>query len=178
MTGPRDLDRTRVYRAEAFAFGQTLADESIGLAALTTLAGILFIHPWWVDATGGAMPRLRAARSDAGRSTASHSRDGTWTIRIVPHHDQAPTLSHEAAHVLVGTFGSPPREPVAAHGARFRAAHLDVATVLFGAHGRRLLDDGYRDAALDVETGPPWPRAPEPDAAHGILGDWRGAIAL
>jgi hypothetical protein len=179
VTAVRDAQRQRVYEAEELAFGQTLADESAGLGGMATLAGILFADLWWVDATGGVVPRVVRARSDAHRSTASRDRRGDWVLRIAPGHDQPPTLSHEAAHVLttVATEATP-GATAAAHGPVFRAAHLDVATVVFGAHGRQLLAHEYRKAGLDVAPRTVWPEPPIPIEAHGIVGVWRRASAL
>ena len=73
---------------------------------------------------------------------------------------------------------STPGATAAAHGPMFRTAHLDVATVLFGAHGRQLLAQEYRKAGLDVSARTAWPEPPTPIEAHGILGAWRRAIAL
>ena len=178
MTGLRDAQRSRVYRAEELAFGETLADQSASLDGLATLAGILFVDPWWVTATGGVVPRVARARTDSRRSTASRDRRGAWVLRIAPGHDQPPTLSHEAAHVLVAVAAEARLGPIAAHGPVFRAAHLDVATVLFGTHGRQLLAREYRSAGLEVAAHPSWPTPPTPIDAHGTLGTWRRAIAL
>jgi len=179
MTTVRDSRRQQVYVAEELAFGQTLADESAGLDGVSTLAGILFADPWWVDATGGVVPRVVRARSDAHRSTAARDRRGDWALRIAPGHDQPPTLSHEAAHVLTSVaIEATPGATAAAHGPLFRAAHLDVATVVFGAHGRQLLAHEYRRAGLDVAPRTAWPEPPTPIEPHGIVGVWRRAIAL
>lgn len=178
MTTVRDAQRSRVYRAEELAFGQTLADDSAGLDGLSTLAGMLFADPWWVVVSGGVQPRVVRARADARRSTASRDRQGGWVLRIAPRHDQPPTLSHEAAHVLVSATAAGSAEHIAAHGPVFREAHLDVATVLFGTHGRHLLGREYRSAGLDVTQHSPWTSPPTPIEAHGILGAWRRAIAL
>ena len=177
LTAARDGQRARVYAAEVAAFTDTLVDESIGIDGLNTLAGIFFHEPWWVSATGGAMPSVVAARADAGRSVAACGPDGSWTIRIAPRHDQAPTLSHEAAHVLCGiTFTGPICRP-AAHGREFRAAHLAVCAVLMGSHGAKMLADAYQVARLDWFSAPPWAKPPRAEE-HGIVGRWRTAIAL
>jgi hypothetical protein len=175
----RDQARSRVYRAEQSAFGQTIIDETFGLRALQTLGGMVCVDPWWIDAPGGAVPTVVAARRDARTSTARRLADGSWVIRLAPGHDQPPTLSHEIAHVLCGQAEPVAGEPTdAAHGAAFRGAHLAVAALLFGSHGRALLAAAYRSARLDVtdRTGPSgcWPDRGE----HGLHGDWRAAIPL
>ncbi len=120
-----------------------------------------------------------AARADARRSTATTDAHGEPVIRIAPGHDQPPTLSHEAAHVLCGATPLWKERGPAAHGPEFRAAHLAVAEVLLGGHGRRLLATAYRAADLDWTDPRLWlPPPGEPDDDHGILGRWRQAIAL
>lgn len=177
LTAPRDGQRARVYAAEIAAFTDTLVDATVGFDGLTTLAGILFHDHWWVTVTGGVMPRVVAARADAGRSVAALGHDGSWTIRIAPRHDQAPTLSHEAAHVLCGVRFADPSHRPAAHGREFRAAHLAVCGVLMGHHGADMLADAYLADRLDWTTTPPWAPAPRTDE-HGIVGRWRTSIAL
>ncbi len=179
MSAARDVQRSRVYTAELAAFGDTLADEAVDLPGLRTLAGILFSDPWWRLASGGVVPRVVAAHADARRSTATSGVDGDHLIRIAPDHDQPPTLSHEAAHVLCNTTPSWRERGLAAHGSEFRAAHLAVAAALLGGHGRRLLATAYRSSGLDWTDPPPWPAPPEESVDdHGILGRWREAIAL
>lgn len=176
ITAARDSQRSRLYAAEVVAFTDTLVDISVGLDGLRTLGGILFHDPWWKANTHGVMPAIVAARADANRSLAVANPTGGWTLRIAPSHDQTPTLSHEAAHVLCGTaLGA--TGSIAPHGPEFRSAHLAVVGVLMGSHGARLLADAYLTAGLDLPTSMPWGATGAGDE-HGIYGRWRDAIAL
>jgi hypothetical protein len=174
----RDHQRAAVYRAEALAFTDTLLDVPIGLEALQTLAGVLFVEPWWRRTTGEVAPRVRAARADATHSVAALDAAGGWVVRIAPGHDQVVTLSHESAHVLAAIASGPAPPAGGAHGPLFRAAHVAVATVLLGPHGAGLLSTAYRNARLEQLIPPPWVEPPTPDDEHGLYGRWRRAIAL
>ena len=176
MSAVRDSQRSRLYAAEVVAFTDTLVDISVGLDGLRTLGGILFHDPWWKSNTNGAMPAIVAARADATRSLAVSDHMGGWTLRIAPRHDQTPTLSHEAAHVLCGTAFKTTGS-IASHGPEFRSAHLAVVGLLMGSHGAGLLADAYGTAGLDWPTSMPW-GASGADDEHGIFGRWRDAIAL
>lgn len=178
MTTARDSQRSRLYAAEVLAFTHTLVDISIGLDGLRTLGGILFHNPWWKSNTHGALPAIVAARANAKRSLAVSDPMGGWTLRIAPRHDQTPTLSHEAAHVLCGATHKA-SGPFPSHGPEFRSAHLAVVGLLMGSHGVGLLADAYRDAGLDWPETMPWGAgATGNDDEHGIFGRWRDAIAL
>ncbi len=115
---------------------------------------MLFVEPWWRQAAGQVAPRVRAARADATHSVAALDPAGAWVVRIAPGHDQVVTLSHEVAHVLAAVTRGPAAPAEGAHGPRFRAAHVAVATVLLGPHGARLLSAAYRDARLE-QLAPP-----------------------
>ena len=174
----RDHQRAAVYRAEALAFTDTLLDVPIGLDALQTLAGMLFVEPWWRRAAGEVVPRVRAARADARHSVAALDPAGAWVVRIAPGHDQVVTLSHEVAHVLASVTGGSAAPVGGVHGPRFRGAHVAVATILLGPHGARLLSAAYRDARLEQPGSTPWVEPPPPDDEHGLYGRWRRAFAL
>jgi len=165
--GLRDGDRQRVYDAEDAAFLETSYAERLGERGCRWLLDHLVALPWWSTATPGPPPVLRAARSDSGRSTTVVAGDRV-EVRIGPGMDQAHVLSHELAH-LVAPGG-------AGHGAAFRAAHLDVATLLLGAHGAGRLAEFYGRAGLAVAV-----RAWPPPPAHGpggLLAVWQARLAL
>ena len=162
----RDADRQRVYDAEDAAFLDTSYAERLGERGCRWLLDRLVATPWWTAAVG-ATPVLRASRIDATRSTTVLD-DGRIEVRIAPGMDQAHVLSHEAAHLLAG--------PDAGHGALFRAAHVDVATVLLGRHGAARLADRYARTGLNLAAGP-WP-APPGSGDGGLLAVWEARRAL
>ncbi len=162
----RDGDRQRVYDAEDGAFLDTAYAERLGERGCRWLVDRLVATPWWA-ATGGATPRLRAARADSTRSTTVVGADRP-EVRIGPGMDQPHVLSHELAHLLA--------TPEAAHGPLFRTAHVDVATVLLGRHGADRLTVHYRRADLAL-AGRPWP-APADHGQGGLLAVWEARQAL
>lgn len=166
-TGSRDGDRQRVYDAEDAAFLETSYAERLGERGCRWVLDHLVVLPWWSTAAPGPPPVLRAARSDSARSTMVVAGDRV-EVRIGPGMDQAHVLSHELAH-LVAPAG-------AGHGAAFRAAHLDVATLLLGAHGSARLADFYGRAGLAVAARA-WPPPPE-HGPGGLLAVWQARVAL
>lgn len=162
----RDGDRQRVYDAEDAAFLDTSYAERVGERGCRWLVERLVATPWWVT-VGGPVPTVRAARADSARSTTVLA-DGRAEVRIGPGMDQAHVLSHELAHLLA--------TPDAGHGPLYRAAHVDVATVLLGRHGADRLADRYARWGL-VLAGRPW--APPADhGAGGLLAIWEARRAL
>lgn len=162
----RDTDRQRVYDAEDAAFLDTAYAERLGERGCRWLVERFVATPWWA-ATGGPVPRLRAARADSARSTTVLRADGA-ELRIGPGMDQAHVLSHELAHLLA--------TPDAGHGPQYRAAHLDVAAVLLGRHGADRLAERLTRWALDVPARQ-WP--PPPDHGDGgLLAIWQARQAL
>jgi len=164
--GGRDGDRQRVYDAEDAAFLETSYAERLGERGCRWLFDHLVAAPWWA-AAAGPTPVLRAARSDSARSTTVVADDCT-EVRIGPGMDQAHVLSHELAH-LVAPAG-------AGHRGLFRAAHLDVATVVLGTHGAARLAEFYARAGLAV-TARSWPPPPE-HGPGGLLAVWQARLAL
>ena len=162
----RDGDRQRVYDAEDAAFLDTSYAERLGERGCRWLVTRLVAGPWWA-ASGLSAPVVRAARADSTRSTTVVAGDQA-ELRIGPGMDQAHVLSHELAHLLA--------TPGAGHGRRYRAAHLDVASVLLGRHGADRLAVGYARAGLEV-AGRCWP--PPSDHGHGgLLAVWDARQAL
>jgi len=155
-----------VYDAEDAAFLETSYAERLGERGCRWLLDHLVALPWWAAAAGPA-PVLRAARADSARSTTVVAGDRT-EVRIGPGMDQAHVLSHELAH-LVAPAG-------AGHRDLFRAAHLDVATVVLGTHGGARLMDFYRRAALPVAART-WPAPPE-RGPGGLLAVWQARQAV
>jgi len=89
-------------------------------------------------------------------------------VRIGPGMDQAHVLSHELAH-LVAPAG-------AGHRGLFRAAHVDVATLVLGAHGGGRLTNFYGRAGLTVATRA-WPVPPE-HGPGGLVAVWQARVAI
>ena len=113
----RDDDRSEVYAAELSAVGGTTLEQQVSLRELQNAAASIVTSAWWP--TGPVA--IRSARSDA-RSSRAHDRGGQVEIRFAAgQHDMA-TLIHELAHALAGT--------AAGHGPIFRAAHLDLMSLL------------------------------------------------
>ena len=165
--GGRDADRQRVYDAEDAAFMETSYAERLGERGCCWLLDHLVALPWWSTAAPGPTPLLRAARSDSARSTTVVA-DDRREVRIGPGMDQAHVLSHELAH-LVAPAG-------AGHRDLFRAAHLDVATLILGTHGAARLSDFYGRAVLPVAARS-WPAPPE-RGPGGLLAVWQARQAL
>ena len=164
--GRRDGERQRVYDAEDAAFVETSYADRLGERGCRWLLDHLVTLPWWAAAAGSS-PVLRAARSDSARSTAVVTGDRA-EVRIGPGMDQAHVLSHELAHLLASAG--------AGHGGLFRAAHLDVATLVLGAHGAARLTDFYGRAGLAVAVRS-WP-APPGHGPGGLLAVWQARQAL
>jgi len=162
----RDEDRQRVYDAEDSAFLDTAYAERLGERGCRWLVERFVATPWWV-ALGGAVPAVRAARADSSRSTMVVTH-GRTELRIAPGMDQAHVVSHELAHVLA--------TPDAGHGPSYRAAHIDVATVLLGGHGAGRLAVRYDRAGL-MAASRRWPTPPQ-HGDGGILAVWQARQAL
>jgi hypothetical protein len=162
----RDTDRQRVYDAEDAAFVDTSYADQVGERGCRWLVERLAATPWWASA-GGAVPVLRAARIDSTRSTTVVA-EGRIELRIGPGMDQPHVLSHELAHLLA--------DPGAGHGPLFRAAHVDVASVLLGGHGADRLAARYGRAGLPLAVRR-WPAPPEPGDG-GLLAVWEARRAL
>jgi len=156
-----------VYDAEDAAFVETSYADRLGERGCRWLLDHLVTLPWWAAATSGPVPVLRAARADSTRSSAVVAGDRT-EVRIGPGMDQAHVLSHELAHLLAPAG--------AGHGGAFRASHLDVASVLLGAHGAARLAERYARAGLEVAARA-WP-APPGHGPGGLLAVWQARRAL
>lgn len=162
----RDGERQKVYDAEDAAFLDTSYAERLGERGCRWLLERLAATTWWSEVVGQP-PVLRAARADSTRSTTVVTGELT-EVRIGPGMDQAHVLSHELAHLVAS--------PAAAHGPRFRTAHLDVATMVLGRHGADRLADRYQRAGLVVAPRT-WPSAPD-HGPGGLLAVWEARRAL
>ena len=143
----RDDDRSEVYAAELSAVGGTTLEQQVSLSDLQNAAAAIVTSAWWP--TGPVA--IRSARSDA-RSSRAHDDGDQVEIRCaVGQHDMA-TLIHELAHALAGT--------AAGHGPMFRAAHLDLMTLLAQPADVEWLRRAYAAHGLAVGERqweqPPW----------------------
>lgn len=111
-----DRERAAVYAAEAAAFDGTDLEEIVGVERVAAVVSALVAGAWWP----GPPVEVRAARSDARSSSTRCGAVGA-TIRVAAGQASLATGLHEAAHALAGVD--------AGHGARFRAALLDVVEV-------------------------------------------------
>lgn len=160
-----DTGRAAVYAAEIAAFDGTDLEVVLDVDTLIAAIHAVVATDWW---PGGELD-ARAARSDARSSTTRACLTGdagsTPTIRIARPQATVATAAHELAHALAGVG--------LGHGPRFRAAHLDVVSVITNLPGRPSrgtlhvdqLADAYAAAALEIGDRD-WP---EPPAVGGPI---------
>ena len=134
-----------VYAAEDAAFGGTDFDDELDSRRLDDLVGGITNGEWWRSCRVADV-ELRRARSDSTTSSARSSDNGCVVIRLAT--TSSSTVSHELAHALAGVR--------CGHEATFRAAHVDVVTVLAGSVVAARLRQAYEDHGVPV--GPRrWP---------------------
>jgi len=132
-----DRGRSEVYAAELAAYDGTDLEDPEPFPAIEALVASVLATPWWA----GGPVRLQPARRDArSSSTRVGGPDGVARIRLARPQWTRATAVHELAHALVGLG--------AGHGSLFRRAHVDVATVAFGAERGTWLRDAYAAAGL------------------------------
>lgn len=142
MSGVRDSQRSRLYRAEGVQPRtpqlSTLAECDEWLDRLITRRA--FRNRW-----GGivdSVPRLHDGR---GRRHAAGSASGMWLPRWARRPD---LLMHELAHVIVCRIGQSTGSAHAAHGWLFAQTLLEMTRIAFGAEQARLLRASYRVEAV------------------------------
>jgi hypothetical protein len=140
VTAAADHGRAEVYAAELTAFDGTELEVVVPVADLLELAARLTRAAWW---PADRLADVRAARRDAA-SSSTRWRDGAVRVVIAAGQSTPATLVHELAHVLAG--------PHAAHGPRFRRAHVDLAVEAFGPDRGGWLADAYSAAGLALGT--------------------------
>jgi hypothetical protein len=158
-----DSERAAVYAAEAAALDGTDLEDVVGIDRVGAVVGSIVAGEWWP----GPVVEVRAARSDA-RSSSARCGASSTIVRIAASQATLATGLHELAHALAGVE--------AGHGARFRAALLDVVAVATNLDStdrrRRLHVDqlaaAFRAAGLAVGVRS-WPAPPA---------EITGAIAL
>jgi hypothetical protein len=150
-----DLGRAEVYAAELEAFDGTDLEVVVAFDEAAALAARVMSDPWWSAPRVPVLP----ARSDAHSSSTRARAASQTVIRLAAPQCTAATVVHELAHVLAGV--------AAGHGPSFRRAHVDIATVAFGADRSAWLLDAYERASLQL--GPrAWPPPPPPAVAIAL----------
>jgi hypothetical protein len=135
-----------VYAAEEAAFGGTDFDEELDGRGLQRVLATITSGDWW-QACGAPEVHLRRARAGANTSSAHSPAAGCVVIRLA--RTSASTVSHELAHALAGVG--------CGHSALFRAAHVDVVTVLAGTTAADRLAQAYVDHDVPI-GGRRWER--------------------
>lgn len=159
----RDVDRRKVYDAEALVWDETLYQEPLGLDGVTSLAADLFAHPWWASQIE-KVPVIEPTRREANRSYARSS----GLIRLSLYHENAAALAHEAAHVATRQVYGP---EVQGHGPEYRLMYVEVTALLCGMAAAARLLTSFTDANLPLA-----PRRTDEvvqPAPYGIYGLWR-----
>jgi hypothetical protein len=115
------LSTAAVYAAEEAAFGGTDLDDELDDRRLTEMLVTITGGAWW-QSCGVPEVHVRRARADADTSSARGPGGGRVVIRLA--RTSPSTVSHELAHALAGLD--------CGHSGTFRAAHVDIVTVLAG----------------------------------------------
>lgn len=148
-----DRGRAEVYEAELAAFDGTELELVETFVAIAAFVHRLITDPWWPAGLVAVRPARGDSRTSSVRVGARHADP---VMRLASPQCTRATAVHELAHVLAG--------PATGHGALFRRAHIDIATVAFGAERAGWLDQAYRSAGLDVAVRRwPEPRHAGPD---------------
>jgi hypothetical protein len=134
-----------VAAAEEIAFGGTVADAPLVRRALEQRLEALTAGPWWRCC--GPVVTVSTPRGGA-RSSSARDRPGHVDIRLADEQLTLATVAHELAHALAGVDRG--------HDAVFRAAFVDVASVLAGAEAAVALADAF--VAMGAALAPRrWP---------------------
>ena len=152
-----DRGRTALGEAEAAAFGGTDLETNRAVADLARQAAVVTSSPWW-RAAGGPPVTLSAARASAHSSRARLG-DRAVDVRLALGQRDIATVAHELAHALAGVGHG--------HDERFRAALVDVVTVVAGAPAAKALTDALGAFGLGVAVRT-WP-APTRAEGEGFV---------
>ncbi len=189
-THARDGQRSLVYRAEHAAFAPTQYSVPLGgeglrsraqrLEAVQALVGAVLAHPSWATigagiVVGAGPAPARLVRADA-RWVGVTRRLEVTADGCAPH-----VVAHELAHAAVQGWAERGSRADAAdpgHGPRFAARHLDVAGLVLGQTGQRLLARSYAAHGVRIDarvtTQPAVPGA----GLHGALSALAVALAM
>lgn len=141
MTDDADRGNAAVAAVEDAAFGGTDVDASIDRHVLHGRIAEVVDGPWW--RTCGPAVTVSAPRRSARSSTARSRTTVDVEIRLADGQLTLATVAHELAHALAGIADG--------HAERFRAAHVDVVSLLCGASIGETLATTYR--AFDLTVG-------------------------
>jgi hypothetical protein len=146
-------------------FEETLYAETLGMSGVASLADHLFVDEWWVTNID-RYPEIVATRREANRSHADIDRQ---RIALSLGCETAATLGHEAAHVAQSVLCA--GQDVAIHGIEFRAAMVDVTSLLCGPIVAERLVRSYRGHGLEIGAR----QVDPPPVRHerGIYALWR-----
>ena len=139
-----DAGREAVYAAEEVAFGGTDLDDVMSLDDLCAIGSAITVSDWWRSARG---PTVAIGPTRAGSSSARRHGDDV-VIRLAADHQTRGTLGHELAHALAGIDHG--------HDATFRAAHIDVVSMIAGAAAASALTSAYLELGVPPSRRP-WP---------------------
>ncbi len=159
----RDVDKALVYAAEDMVFDNTIFAEPFGPQGLLGLAVRLNGLEWWQSV--GVPFSIAPTRRESGHSTCSFNNDGA-VLRFSLAGENAATFAHEAAHLVAQHHGATP-----AHGPLFRAAELDVVTIVCGPVAAERLREVFLSNDLLVAARK-W-IAPRPVGELGLVGIWQ-----
>lgn len=149
-----DAGRTAVSAAEAAAFDGTSAAEPVRRSEAHHLVDAVIGGAWWRSAAPPVVVTIprRSARSSSARSPAA---GGAVEVRLTDEQLSAATVAHELAHALAGVEHG--------HDEVYRAAHVDVTSVVVGAAAGRALAASFAQFGLTVAPR----RWPAPWLAEG-----------
>lgn len=156
-----DVGRSAVAAVETAAFGGTTLDDIVGRSRAEAWVSDVVAGPWWLQAGPPVIvrrPRVSTRSSSARVAFDDQRRFGIRApveVQLADEQCSLATVAHELAHALAGVG--------AGHGPRFRAAHVDLVSVLAGHSAAGFLAECYGRFGLDV----PVRRWPEPWRVDG-----------
>jgi hypothetical protein len=143
----RDVDQSRVYDAESFAFDGTTLASQLGVRHFEQLVELVTSSDWWQRTATHRTVNVAAARADAHRSAFYLA---TSTIRVAGSQWTIACLLHELGHAHA------PR--AAHHNSTFRASYVEVTRLVAGDDVAQQLEHAFVSRGLhlaaDVERAP------------------------
>jgi hypothetical protein len=135
-----DAGQTAVAAAEDRAFGGTPLDEPLDRRFVDDRVAVVTGGAWW-QSCGPAV--LVSVPPSGTCSSSARSRRDRVEIRLADPQLSLATIAHELAHGLAGVDHG--------HDANFRAAFVDVVTVLAGAEHAAALSEAF--VAMGIGAG-------------------------
>lgn len=160
-TASADVGRAAVAAVETTAFGGTSLDDVVGRSRAEGWVSDVVAGPWWLQAGPPVIvrrPRVSTRSSSARVAADDQQRLGAHApveVQLADEQCSLATVAHELAHALAGV--------AAGHGPRFRAAHVDLVSVLAGRSTGVFLAECYGRFGLAVSAR----RWPEPWRVDG-----------